>query len=144
MNPMESSIHHVKHYNLQEFCSQDCVEMYIEQNIRAGNKRPTTFANCFACRQHKVVHKELVTAIAAYKACSEGCWSRILDAQKITTPTKCETCTKYINMDTITISPSFYIATEKKAHGFCSATCKNVYVLKSRAIMSCTNCKVNF
>jgi len=119
------------------------VEQYIEQNVPNGNRTKTVpTIHCHVCKTYKQLYKEFVTAIMSYKVCSLYCWDKLLDLQMIKSPTKCETCTKFINMDTISISPSFYVATEKKAHGFCSATCKNVFVLKTRQIRPCTSCQV--
>lgn len=91
------------------------MEQYIEQNITNGSrsKNPPTI-KCYVCNGFRPLYKELVTSIMSYKVCSAKCWAKLLEVQLIRVPTKCETCSKYINMDTIAISPSFYVATEKK------------------------------
>lgn len=140
------NVYNLKFVILQEFCSQDCVEMYVEQNLnqtvksKSGQLHP-----CVVCGDKKPCFKEIVVTPAKpknLKCCSEHCWKRALETQCIVNPVKCDTCTKYINLDFSFEPPAHSLATDDKVFGFCSATCKNVFVLKHRQILACVTCKV--
>ncbi|XP_035715741.1 zinc finger MYM-type protein 4 isoform X2 [Folsomia candida] len=129
----------------KEFCSQDCVEMYVEQNIdqyvKAKSSQPCI---CVICGGHQSCFKELVSSsTSTLKSCSEHCWKRLLQAQGVNSPSKCEMCSKYHKFDISDgETTAQYVSTCGKVNGFCSPTCKNVFVLKNRQILSCISCKV--
>jgi ribosomal protein L24E len=115
--------------------------MYVEQNLNQQIvSKPDVPINCVTCSQVKKLLKALVLNGQTLQTCSEYCWKRLLESRLVQTAAKCETCTKFVNMEALT--PSFYLASDARTFGFCSATCKNVYVLKNRQILACTNCKV--
>ncbi|CAG7820398.1 unnamed protein product [Allacma fusca] len=127
----------------KEFCSQDCVEMYIEQNLhQTVRHKPNQNTVCVVCSLLKPTHRELVLPVGNFKVCSDFCWTKLLEMKNIKRPVKCEICSKYLNLELGVLPPAFYVSASRKVYGFCSATCKNVYVLRSRQILACTTCKV--
>jgi hypothetical protein len=132
-------------FNFQEFCSQDCVEMYVEQNLNQTVKSKSANYPCVMCKSMRECYRELVlpSTSCALKTCSQSCWNKLVQVRMLNQCTKCESCAKYINLDFDVELPAQYVSTEEKLFGFCSATCKNVFVLKNRQILSCTTCKVS-
>jgi hypothetical protein len=124
--------------------------MYVEQNSNQLAKSKSQNHTCAICGQLKLLFKELVLSSDLnssfnspnLKCCSDLCWKKLLEAQRVVNPMKCDTCTKFINLDFSFDPPTNYVSTDEKVYCFCSPTCKNVFVLKHRHIIICVSCKV--
>jgi len=129
----------------KEFCSQDCVEMYVESNIPNSNtalERSRRLHYCSGCHSMAKAFRQLSIAGATVSSCSEPCWHKILAAKGVKKCQMCTTCPKSLNVD-FDVEPSFeYVVNLRKLFPFCSPTCKNVFVLRNRQILPCTTCKV--
>jgi len=118
--------------------------MYCDRNLHQPTRaKPQPEHACGVCRIRKPVHKELVLQSNNFKSCSEQCWRDVLKTKGIVKPEKCEMCSKFVSMDLGFTTPVFWLSSLSKVFGFCSHICKNLFILNSRRILSCTTCKVS-
>lgn len=118
--------------------------MYCDRNMHQPTRaKPQPEHPCFSCQNRRPVQRELVLTNGSFKACSEYCWQETLAKKNVSKSEKCEMCPKFVNLDLGFTTPVYWLSTINRIYGFCSHICKNLYILNSRKIMSCTTCKVS-
>jgi len=116
----------------------------VEQNLHQTVRSKKTQIFCNWCKATRESFRDLVLPNEGQvRTCSQTCFNLLVESKQLRKCQKCETCVKYINMEYTSELPPHFVSTQETLYGFCSATCKNVFVLKKREILACVTCKVS-